>query len=210
MSTHDGKTVEGPLSLCDLLGIGVAESPDGLALISADTRWTWRMLDDLSDRLAHGLLELGLKPGDRIASLMPNRPALVVHYIACFKAGLVATPLNYRYMGPEIDHALEISGARVLLAHVEREADLATCKLAGELPLGRIQFGGKGGSGPSFDDLIEGDRPPVRSNASLPFGSGRHLLHIWQHRTPQRSHPYARDARLDARHGDSCARAQLL
>ena len=127
--------MEGPLSLCDLLGIGVAESPDGLALISADTRWTWRMLDDLSDRLAHSLLELGLKPGDRVASLMPNRPALVVHYIACFKAGLVATPLNYRYMGPEIDHALEISGARVLLAHVEREEDLATSQLAGELPL---------------------------------------------------------------------------
>ena len=160
--------VERPLSLCDLLGVGVAESPDGLALISADTRWTWRMLDDLSDRLAHSLLELGLKPGDRVASLMPNRPALVVHYIACFKAGLVATPLNYRYMGPEIDHALEISGARVLLAHMEREADLATSELAGELPLGRIQFGGKGGSGPSFEDLIEGERPPKRLTPPSP------------------------------------------
>ena len=36
---------------------------------------------------------------------MPNRTALVVHYLACFRAGLVATPFNYRYAPPEIDHA---------------------------------------------------------------------------------------------------------
>ena len=37
---------------------------------------------------------------------MPNRILLVVHYLACFKAGFVTTPLNYRYAPPEIDHAL--------------------------------------------------------------------------------------------------------
>ena len=51
-------------------------------------------------------MALGLAPGDRVASLMPNRGALLVHYLACFKAGLVAAPLNYRYQAPEVDHAL--------------------------------------------------------------------------------------------------------
>jgi len=77
------------VSLCGLLRAGMGADPDGLALICADTRWTWRTLDGLSDRLAVGLLGLGLEPGDRVASLMPNRPALIVHYLACFKAGLV-------------------------------------------------------------------------------------------------------------------------
>ena len=98
-------------------------------------------LDDLSGRLAGNLLALGLEPGDRVASLMPNRPALVIHYLACFKAGLVATPLNYRYMAPEIDHALQVSKARALLAHAERGQDLAASELAGHLPLGRISYG---------------------------------------------------------------------
>jgi long-chain acyl-CoA synthetase len=40
---------------------------------------------------------MGLEPGDRLASLMANRIDLVIHYLACFRAGLVATPLNYRY-----------------------------------------------------------------------------------------------------------------
>jgi long-chain acyl-CoA synthetase len=106
-----GRALERPAVPCDLLRAGLDAEQDGLALISADTRMTWRALDDLSGRLAGNLLALGLEPGDRVASLMPNRPALVVHYLACFKAGLVATPLNYRYMAPEIDHALQVSKA---------------------------------------------------------------------------------------------------
>ena len=63
---------------------------------------------------------LGLEPGDRVASLMPNRVSLLAHYLACFRSGLVVTPLNYRYAAPEIDHALEVSGAALLVAHAER------------------------------------------------------------------------------------------
>jgi acyl-coenzyme A synthetase/AMP-(fatty) acid ligase len=142
-----------------LLGAGLDADPDGLALVSADTRWTWRTLDDLSDRLAAGWLALGLSPGDRVASLMPNRPALIVHYLACFKAGLVAMPLNYRYRAPEIDHALAVSKARALLAHAEREEDLAASELAPQLPLGTISYGGVPGAGPAFDELIAAQAP---------------------------------------------------
>jgi len=160
------------VSLCGLLRAGMGADPDGLALICADTRWTWRTLDGLSDRLAVGLLGLGLEPGDRVASLMPNRPALIVHYLACFKAGLVATPLNYRYMAPEIDHALAVSGARVLLAHAEREEDLAASRLARQLPLGTISYGSTGrGVGPAFEELIEGEAsssPPAALAPAAP------------------------------------------
>ena len=67
---------------------------------------------------------------------MPNRVALVVHYLACIKAGLVATPLNYRYQAPEIDHALEVTEASILFAHAERDADLAKSRLAGQAAAG--------------------------------------------------------------------------
>jgi long-chain acyl-CoA synthetase len=167
---YAGRALERPVSPCGLLGAGLDADPDGLALISADTRWTWRTLDDLSDRLAVSLLGLGLRPGDRVASLMPNRPALIVHYLACFKAGLVATPLNYRYMAPEIDHALAVSGARALLAHVEREEDLAASQRARQLPLGTISYGGKPAAGPAFDELIEREAssPPPSPSPAAP------------------------------------------
>ena len=111
-----GPPLAKPVDLFTILGAGLAAKPDALALASGQTSWTWRQLEETCDRLARNLLGLGLEPGDRVASLMPNRSELIIHYIACMKAGLVATPLNYRYMAPEIDHGLALSGARILLA----------------------------------------------------------------------------------------------
>ena len=168
MTEYVGRTLGGPASPCDLLRAGLDDNPDGLALISTDTRWTWRALDDLSDRLAGGLLGLGLNPGDRVASLMPNRPALIVHYLACFKAGLVATPLNYRFLAPQIDHALAVSKASALVAHVEREEDLAASQFVQRLPIGTISYGADSGAGPAFEQLIEGARPGSRWSSPSP------------------------------------------
>ena len=136
--TISGASLAGHLPLRQILAAGLAHGPDADAITSAEGRMSWRELDTSSTRLAGNWIGLGLKRGDRVASLMPNRIALVVHYLACFKAGLVATPLNYRYMAPEIDHALELSGASLLIAHRERQSDLAATRLVDHLPLGVI------------------------------------------------------------------------
>src|SRR6185437_10338922 len=124
--------------LNDLLKAGLARAPDETAIGSIVRSMTWRELDRESSALAGGYRGLGLREGDRLASLMPNRIDLAVHYLACFKAGLVAAPLNYRYTFREIDHALEVSGARALLGHVERVEDLTASRLAGQLECGLI------------------------------------------------------------------------
>lgn len=137
----DGLPLEAPAApLADLLRVGLDGDPEALALVSAHRSTSWRELEAEAERLAGGYRGMGLEPGDRIASLMPNRIALIVHYLACFKAGLVATPLNYRYTHSEIDHALEVSGARALLAHVERHEDVGESRLAGALPLGVVAY----------------------------------------------------------------------
>ncbi|HEX2096896.1 MAG TPA: class I adenylate-forming enzyme family protein [Solirubrobacterales bacterium] len=163
--------------LHELLRVGLDRAADDPALISAERRISWRELEAASSRLAEGYRGLGLRPGDRVASLMPNRIGLALHYLACFKAGLVATPLNYRYTFREIDHALEVSGASAMLAHEERGEDLAASRLVGELPLGVVSFGDDGGR--RFDDLLEGDHPTAdltppedSSPAAIFFTSG--------------------------------------
>ncbi len=148
-----GAKLESPIYPPTLLRRGVEATPDKLALVSHEAGWTWRDLDQVTERLALNLLALGLKPGDRVASLMPNRTALVLHYLACFKAGLVATPLNYRYVPPEIDHALDVSGASLLLAHAERDRDIAASVQVRKLPLGVIRYGATNDRSPSFADL---------------------------------------------------------
>jgi acyl-CoA synthetase (AMP-forming)/AMP-acid ligase II len=120
----DGTPLDSPaVALDDLLRVGL-EMPDDLALVSANRSLSWGALEAESNRLAVGYRGLGLEPGDRVASLMPNRIDLVVHYLACFRAGLIITPLNYRYTFREVDHALEVSGAKALVAHVERAEEV--------------------------------------------------------------------------------------
>jgi long-chain acyl-CoA synthetase len=173
-----GPPLDRPIQLPELLHRGLEATPDAPALVSAETRWSWRELDQASKRLAGNLLSLGLRPGDRVASVMPNRTALLVHYLACMRAGLVATPLNYRYMPPEIDHALEAAGASLLLAHAERDGDIAASRLAGRLPRGVICYGACDGRTPSFEDLTRQTRRrwhsrPRTSMRRRPFSSPR-------------------------------------
>ena len=97
--------------LDQLLLVGLTKDPHGDAVVSLEQKKTWQQMEEESDALAASYVRLGLKPGDRIASLMPNRIALLTHYLASFKAGLCVTPLNYRYTFREIDHALAVSGA---------------------------------------------------------------------------------------------------
>ncbi|HEU5063850.1 MAG TPA: class I adenylate-forming enzyme family protein [Solirubrobacterales bacterium] len=167
----DGLPLEAPAPpLSDLLRIGLEAHPEETAMVSAVRSISWRELEEEAERLAGGYRELGLEAGDRIASLMPNRIALIVHYLACFKAGLVVTPLNYRYTHREIDHALEVSGAKALLAHVERVEDVGESRLAGELSLGVVAYADPEGPGTegdvewphSFDRLLESEPLPAQ------------------------------------------------
>jgi long-chain acyl-CoA synthetase len=176
----DGAPLEAPAApLHDLLAVGLAAGPDEAAMVSAEARVTWRQLEEASLRLARGYLALGLQPGDRVASLMPNRIGLAIHYLACFKAGLVATPLNYRYTFREIDHALEVSGATALLAHEERGEDLAASQLVGGLPRGVISFGSpRLAAKHRFESLLDSEPatglipPEPSSPAAIFFTSG--------------------------------------
>jgi len=170
-----GPPLDRPVDLAEILKRGLETKPDTDALVSRRRRWTWRMLDSASTRLAGSYLDLGLAPGDRIASLLPNRTELMVHYLACMKCGLVAVPLNYRYMAPEIDHALDVCGARIMLVHDERRGDLAASRFAGKLPLGQISYDDDGGrDGPGFRSLTEGEStgdivPPKPDDPAIIF-----------------------------------------
>lgn len=168
----DGPSLAAPgPPLDDLLRTGLEAAPEAPALVSAERSLAWRELEEEAERLAGGYRGLGLEPGDRVASLMPNRIDLVVHYLACFKAGLVVTPLNYRYTHREIDHALEVSGARALLAHEERAEDVAASSLAAELPTS-LAYPGDFERLLASEPLTDAARPDLHEPAAIFFTSG--------------------------------------
>ena len=164
---HSGPALDRPVQLPTMLEVGLKHRPGQPALMSLEESWSWSELEQRTNRLAGHYLALGLKPGDRVASLMPNCTALIAHYLACFKAGLVMTPLNYRYTPPEIDHALEVSGARIILAHAERAADIAASKAA-KLPLGVITYGAESDGNLCFERLVATEPPATVLPAPQP------------------------------------------
>lgn len=156
-----GKQLDHPVHLATLLDAGLRQNGSGTALASLDRTWTWIELDDASTNLARQYLNMGLATGDRIASLLPNDGLLLIHYLACFKAGLTATPLNYRYQAAEVDHALKVSEASLLIAHAERDTVISESQLASRLTHGTLRYQGVDSHGCEFNNLLAQESPPI-------------------------------------------------
>ncbi len=85
---------------------------------------TYAEFDRVTGSLAARLAGLGLEPGDRVATLHPNSPQLLLAYFAVIKAGCVVVPVNPIYTTREIAHILNDSGARAVMVHQDWAARL--------------------------------------------------------------------------------------
>jgi fatty-acyl-CoA synthase len=83
---------------------------------------TYAELDARSDRLASALVQLGLRRGDRVATLTRNRPEHVELFFACAKAGLVLAPLSWRLAVPELAYQLGHGAPAALFVDPELDA----------------------------------------------------------------------------------------
>ncbi len=87
------------MNTTDFLSIASAICPDKEAIVFEDKRYTFSQLNDRANRLANGLLKLGIQKGDRIALLAVNCNQCVETYFAVAKTGGIYVPLNFRAIG---------------------------------------------------------------------------------------------------------------
>src|SRR5690606_14151935 len=66
-----------------------AAHPDHPAVVSGETRWSYRDLDARADACAAGFASLGLRPGDRVIVQLPNVPEFLSVVFGLFRAGLL-------------------------------------------------------------------------------------------------------------------------
>jgi acyl-CoA synthetase (AMP-forming)/AMP-acid ligase II len=101
------------------------------AVVSGDERLTFADLDRISDGLAHGLAARGIAKGDRVAIAMRNCPAWIVSYMAILKAGGVATLLNGWWEPAEMEHAVQLTEPKLIIADPPRARRLQErCKVS--------------------------------------------------------------------------------
>jgi fatty-acyl-CoA synthase len=95
----------------------VAAWPERPALVvrQQNIRWSYREFHAEVERVAAGLLALGLDPGDRIGIWAPNRAEWVVAQFAAPKAGLILVNINPAYRSHELAYSLNKVGCRALI-----------------------------------------------------------------------------------------------
>jgi len=109
-------TIPQPSTLGGMLRAGAAARPTADAIRFQDRSISYGAFDSAVDRAARALLSLGIRPGERVAAMLPNCPETLTLDFACFRIGAVVVPINTRYRRDEVRYALAHSGARLLVA----------------------------------------------------------------------------------------------
>lgn len=105
------------LNLGQILRVHAKNYPNKVAL--KDWRgksWTYRDLESRTNRLANGLLKMGLRKGDRVAVMLYNCAEFVEIDCAFAKIGLVVVPVCWRYVPKEVAYVVDNSDAKAVIA----------------------------------------------------------------------------------------------
>jgi len=94
------------MTLDDILHRNALRFPGKAAFIMGDIQRTWRETDARVMQFANAFAGQRLRPGDRVAVLLPNCPEYFEIYFACARAGVIAVPLNYRLTPRELAQIL--------------------------------------------------------------------------------------------------------
>src|ERR1700716_2703084 len=90
-----------------------------LGIISGQRRRDHAEIAERTDRIAGGLHQLGVKPGDSVCMLMRNDIAFVEAAYAAMRLGAYGVPVNWHFKPEEINYVLKDSGTSLLIAPVD-------------------------------------------------------------------------------------------
>ncbi|MCP2275409.1 long-chain acyl-CoA synthetase [Nocardia amikacinitolerans] len=105
------------LSLASILAEQARRRPDRIALIEGAQRITFAELWSQAREQAAALIELGVRPGDRVALMCPNTAEFPRAYYAILAAGAAVIPVHLLLTANEAEHVLRDSGATLLVCH---------------------------------------------------------------------------------------------
>jgi len=102
------------IPLFGMLEESTRKYPDSPCTIFKGAVITYREMNELTDRLAAGIAELGVKKGDRVGIFMPNTPQFILTFFAILKAGGVVVSINPLYSAREIVHQVNDAGIEIM------------------------------------------------------------------------------------------------
>ncbi|WP_404944197.1 amino acid adenylation domain-containing protein, partial [Rhizobium ruizarguesonis] len=121
-----------PSDLCvhELFEAQVRRAPDAVALVFEEQSISYGALNADANRLAHHLIELGVRPDQPVAICVERSPAMVVGLLAILKAGGAYVPLDPAYPSERLRQLLDDAGPRRLLCDATGRAALGAEAIA--------------------------------------------------------------------------------
>ncbi|MDD7812790.1 acyl-CoA synthetase [Mycobacterium sp. CSUR Q5927] len=110
------------LNIADLAEHAIDAVPDRVALICGDEQLTYGQLEEKANRLAHYLIDQGVKKDDKVGLYCRNRNEIVVAMLGIIKAGAILVNVNFRYVEGELRYLFDNSDM-VALVHERQYAD---------------------------------------------------------------------------------------
>jgi long-chain acyl-CoA synthetase len=103
------------LNLAMLLELSARRDPGKVAVILDDIKLRYAEVNGVANKIANGLVGLGVRPGDKVALMLPNTPHFVICYYAILKLGATVVPLNVLFKRHEVAYHLDDSDAVALI-----------------------------------------------------------------------------------------------
>ena len=94
--------------------------PDHEALVAIDAKFTYKEMDEVTNRIAAALHQRGVKERDRVALLLPRTSRLILSLFGVLKAGAAYIPCDPDYPADRIKLILEDSEARYIITTADR------------------------------------------------------------------------------------------
>ena len=110
------------LNIADLAEHAIDAVPDRVALICGDDQLTYAQLEEKANRLAHYLLDQGVKKDDKVGLYCRNRNEIVIAMLGIVKAGAILVNVNYRYVEGELRYLFDNSDM-VAVVHERQYSD---------------------------------------------------------------------------------------
>ena len=111
------------MNVCESLVASARYRPNETALLFNGRVFSYAELDALSCATAERLKASGVKPGDRVALMLPNTPSFVVWYYGALRIGAIVASVSTRLADAEVKYVLEDSGAKAFVAASEKSID---------------------------------------------------------------------------------------